>query len=239
MHCRVVFSSVEHFSGLLDLYKHVTALTGRPMVKKYDANFFLLGEDILGTAGEYNPPILYEALVSFIRNLQGSIGSRDFVIFSAYTKMGESVLNAVYFIGQKQWFFDFKRVPTEGDLSVCGLDMVKWAQNSKLNPKRHLCAKSGEVCIKNLYLLVCADLSRLHTLRPPKNALIFVPAGILPKGEVSNLYSLKSSGWVFINDPAQGVFWHVGMKRPLDKKDFKPIHFEGGDAVPFEFDFAS
>lgn len=237
MHCRVVFSSVEHFSGLLDLYKHVTALTGRPMVKKYDASFFLFGEDVLGCAGEYHPPVSYKEITSLITLLQNSIGPRDFVIFSAYTKINEVILNAVYFIGQKQWYLDFKRVPTSSDLVVTGLDMVSWPSTTRLNVKRHLCAKAGQVCLKNVFLLICADITQLHRMRPPKNTLIFVPAGILPKGEVSHLYNFHSTGWVFINDPAQGVFWHVEMKRPLQKKDFQPIPFDGKGSVSFDFDF--
>jgi len=238
MHCRVVFSSVKHFSGLLDLYKHVTALTGRPMVKRYDANFFLLGEDIFGAAGEYNPPVLYEALVSFICHLQGSIGPRDFIIFSAYTKINRLIMNAVYLVGQKQWHLDFKRVPASSDLAVTGLNIAYWPSNAKLNLKRHLCAKSGQVCVKGIYLLVCADITQLRRMHPPKNALIFIPAGVLPKGEVGNLYDLRSSGWVFINDPVQGFAWHIELKKPLDKKELQPIHFEGKGTLSFDFDFS-
>ncbi len=237
MHCRVVFSSVKHFSGLLDFFKHATALAGRPSAKKHGASFFLFGEDILGTAGEYNPSVPYDELTSFISHLQKSIGPRDFMIFSAYTKMNSSILNAVYFVGQKQWYLDFKRVPTSSDLAVAGLNITSWPSTSKLNLKRHLCVKAGEVCVKGIFLLICADITQLRRMCPPKNALIFIPAGVLPKGEVGNLYSLEPGGWVFINDPVQNVFWHIELKKPLDKKELKPIPFEGKETVSFDFDF--
>jgi len=213
---------------------------------KFDASFYLFPEDIFG---------LYERLAgtgltlhqgfgkrhvmthveipSFIKRIQAVLGPKDFAVFSLYSSVGSIFLNSGFFVGKKQWFFDYKRTYSVGDMKVIGHEqMDMWRIQSKLMAKTPGCVKAGEACIKGIHLLVCADLALLPKMRLSKNFLCFIPA--LDLGELQLhkvLQQIRGSGRIFINDSFNGRAWAFsvsGKDKGIEKLSFegKPICFE-------------
>ncbi len=242
MKCRVIFPNATYLNGLKELLAVAGSLV-RKNSKAYDANFFVFGEDILGVNNrEFSIDherrcrkqiIPHKQVLSFVPRLQSVLGPSDFVIFSLYATLGSSIVNAVYLVGREHWFFDFKRLLPLGDSMVLDRkSMERNRLNAKMNPKTSVCLKIGKHCIKNIYLLVCADIYILPKLRVKGGCLMFVPSCGLSDYNIEGFLSkFHGPGRLFINDPYNGHIWDISF----DKKKPSPMPFGKKKCLAVDF----
>lgn len=231
MRCRVVFSGLSRFMALRQFRDHALHLISLPSAG-FDANFFLFPEDVLGLysrameSGLYpERPVTHEEVISFIKDFQKALGPRDFVIFSVYAYVGSALFNAVYLVGERCWFFDFKRIAFDGEFAMFGPEITKsWAVQAKVMAKSSHCIRSGDACIKGLHLFVCADIELFEKMRFGKDALCFVPAALLGEPGIGHMAKkLRGSGRIFINDAMQRTAWDIsfgGRNARTEKLEF-------------------
>lgn len=256
MNCRVVFPAAAKFRGLEDFFEYSKKLLAKARDGKYDATFYLFGEDMLGVLelcdedpasgvaalilGEkyamerrrrreallQSRLVTHERVISCISRLQKLLLPSESIIFSLYSRVSDGLFNSVYLAGKDNWSFDFKRHAVDSDRMNLGLwTQAEWRVASELNVKTKKCVKAGGVCIKNLHVFVCADISLVPSTKLAAGSLVFVPAWRLPFGDVlSTLKSANGSkGHVFINDPESG--WSYGAPFGTGSNGNKPAYF--------------
>ena len=221
MRYRVIFPTIAYFPNLMGFIIYFRDRIHYGTSLDYDANFFLFGEDILAVMAGKTKPVPYEDALSVIPALQEDLNSNDFVIFSCYCTVGSILCNASFLVGRKQWFFDLKHTVSFGDMSViCAgggkpkgkvdAELATWKVNAILNRRSAHCLRSGKVCIKSIYPLVCTDIALLSKMRVRNNFLVFAPANELDSSVLSDyLPKLRASGYLFINDPHGGNVWSL------------------------------
>lgn len=214
MELRVIFLLLKHFRGLDDFLGCLGRCLGASSGAS-DANFFLFGEDILWAARSKGPLPSHEQVLSFIPRLQRILHPNDFVVFSIYETIGPGICNSVYLIGRKEWHFDFKRSITGGDKGVVeGNERVmggflsgisSWWGMTRLNRRSPKCVRSPTACIRNIRLVICADVRLLPRMGLGAGSLVFVPASGLDKLDVAKaIAGIKAPGYAFVNDPWVG-----------------------------------
>lgn len=242
MHCRVVFSGAKRFADLGRFQSHVRDLVSMPYVSS-DANFFLFGEDILGLYSRainsgmmLDRPVTHEQVVALIKSIQAFLHPRDFVVFSLYASLGSTTLSAAYLVGKRQWFFDFKRFFVGTEFVVLGADAQgSWDVQSKLIARSHHCIRSGDACIKDLHLIVCADIGLMPKVKFGKDALCFIPACALQEDYLHACAKrLSGKGRIFINDATNGCAWDISFSGK--KADVRRMEFGKAIFLSLEFE---
>ncbi len=243
MRCRVVFPAVKNFPSLKVFGSFVKDIVSEPR-KEYDARFFLFPEDILGLYAKalfsgisIEKPVPHEKVLSFIKGIQKCLGPKDFVIFSLYSSIGSLVLNSAYFVGKRDWFFDFKRDPADGDYAIIGYDQMRsWETQAKLMTKSAHCARSGDLCIRGIHLFVCADIELLLKMHFKHNSLCFIPASELGSRAIKDIAGkLRGKGRIFVNDASEGVAWDIPFSNS-GKSSPKKLKFGSKICVSVDFE---
>lgn len=228
MKCQVVFPNIKGFSSLDSFCDYTEGLIKKTRGKDHSSTFYLFGEDLLRVSSNSRVKLLLVSLglckpenskkiithkqvyAELIPHLQSGLGQHDFLVFSLYVSINSSVFNAVYLVGRTCWHFDFKREPAFSDDLTFKSGVRGWELFSTLNLKSQKCVNTSGGCLKNLHLIVCADIDLLPQLQLKKDSLVFVTACALPENQVYDaIQGIGGSGRIFINDPQDNRAWDI------------------------------